>query len=171
MPVYFVGENEVPCETIKIGVAKCIDRRIRDLQTGNFRKLNLLGWINAGDDDFPLEKRLHRRFQANCLKREWFAIEPSDVFEVLKEAGMHGFVAKNADAFQIVGYDRDAMPEYLGVWPWGDMEIEECCPFCGCLCGMDFQEASQMYHCRQCDELTDFSELDPRDEEDDMERD
>jgi hypothetical protein len=47
----------------------------------------------------------------------------------------------------------------LGVWEWGDLEIDECCPFCGCLCGMAFQEASQMYHCISCDALTDFSEL------------
>jgi hypothetical protein len=76
--------------------------------------------------------------------------------------GRAGFVAKNADAFQIVGYDRDAIPEYLGVWEWADLEIDECCPFCGCLCGMHFQEASQMYYCIRCDTLTDFSELDPR---------
>jgi hypothetical protein len=53
-------------------------------------------------------------------------------------------------------------PEYLGVWEWADLEIDECCPFCGCLCGMHFQEASQMYYCIRCDTLTDFSELDPR---------
>ena len=58
-----------------------------------------------------------------------------------------------------------AVPEYLGVWEWGDLEIEECCPFCGCLCGMHFQDASQMYYCLNCDTLTDFSEVDPRNED------
>ena len=62
---------------------------------------------------------------------EWFDIEPADILPVLMRAGRDGFVAKNADAFQIVGYDRDAVPEYLGVWEWGDLEIDECCPFCG----------------------------------------
>lgn len=33
------------------------------------------------------------------------------------------------------------------------------------LCGMNFQETSQMYHCLNCDALSDFSELDPRNEE------
>ena len=70
------------------------------------------------------------------------------------------FVAKNADAFQIISYDRDAIPEYLGVWEWGDLELDECCPFCGCLCGMHFQDAAQMYHCLNCGTLTDFSQLD-----------
>lgn len=44
-----------------------------------------------------------------------------------------------------------------------DLEIDECYPFCGCLCGMHFQEASQMYYCIQCDTLTNFSELSPHD--------
>lgn len=48
---------------------------------------------------------------------------------------------------------------------WGDLEIYECCPFCGCLCGMHFQDASQMYHCLNCDTLTDFSDLEPRNED------
>jgi len=79
----------------------------------------------------------------------------------LVRAGQHGFVAKKADAFEITGYDGDAVPEYLGVWEWADLEIDECCPFCGCLCGMHFQEAS--HYCIQCDTLTDFSELSPAD--------
>lgn len=41
------------------------------------------------------------------------------------------------------------MEEYLGVWEWVDLEIDECCPFCGCLCGIHFQQASQMYRHRQ----------------------
>ena len=77
----------------------------------------------------------------------------------LARASQQGFVAKNADAFQIIGYDRDAVPECLGVCEWADLEIDECCPFCGCLCGMHFQETSQMYYCIQCDTLTDFSDL------------
>lgn len=32
----------------------------------------------------------------------------------------------------------------LGVWKWADLEIDDCCPFWGCPCGMHFQEASQM---------------------------
>ena len=56
-------------------------------------------------------------------------------------------MAKNADAFEIIGRDRDGIPEYLGVWNWGDLELENACPFGGCLCGMHFQDASSMYWC------------------------
>lgn len=164
MSVYFIGEDENGCCRIKIGVAKNIEARKRNLQTGNPLELRLLGWIETADA-FQLERALHKRFVATRVRGEWFAIEPADILPILMRAGRDGFVAKNADAFQIVGYDRDAIPEYLGVWEWADLEIYECCPFCGCLCGMHFQEASQMYHCLNCDSLTDFSELDSRDEE------
>ncbi len=66
-----------------------------------------------------------------------------------------------ADAFEIIGHDRDAVPEYLGVWEWGDLELDECCPLCGAMCGMHFQEASQAYHCISCGRLSDFSDQTP----------
>lgn len=162
MPVYFLGEDENGCTPIKIGVAKDITRRRRALQTGNPLELRLLGWI-VSDDDFGLERELHQWFEHQRARGEWFDIEPVEFLPHLVSAGQRGFVAKNADAFQITGYDSDAIPEYLGVWKWADLEIDECCPFCGCLCGMHFQEASQMYHCIQCDTLTDFSGLSPDD--------
>ena len=114
---------------------------------------------------FQLEANLKRHFNATRVRGEWFDIEPADILPFLQRAGRDGFVAKNADAFEISGYDRDAVPEYLGVWEWANLEMEECCPFCGCLGGMHFQDASQMYYCISCDTLTDFSELDPPDEE------
>lgn len=158
MPVYFIGEEDSGFCRIKIGVAKDIEKRRSNLQTGNSSSLRLLGWIKA-DAAFELERRLHHHFDATRVRGEWFAIEPADILPLLIDAASDGFVAKNADAFQIVGYDHDAVPEYFGVWEWGDLEIDDCCPFCGCLCGMAFQEASQMYHCISCDALTDFSEL------------
>ncbi|AJR22503.1 MULTISPECIES: GIY-YIG nuclease family protein [unclassified Sphingobium] len=164
MPVYFIGEEDSGYCRIKIGVAKDIEKRRGNLQTGNPSAIRLLGWINT-EETFELERRLHRHFAATRVRGEWFALEPADILPILMRATSDGFVAKNADAFQIVGYDRDAVPEYLGVWEWGDLEIDECCPFCGCFCGMAFQDASQMYHCINCDALTDFSELSRRNDE------
>lgn len=164
MPVYFLGEDENGCSTIKIGVAKNIEVRTRNLQTGNPLNLRLLGWIET-PEVFQLEAKLKRHFNATRVRGEWFDIEPTDILPFLQRAGSDGFVAKSADAFRITGYDRDAVPEYLGVWEWADLEMEECCPFCGCLGGMHFQDASQMYYCINCDTLTDFSELDPRGQE------
>lgn len=158
MPVYFIGQDDNNEFSIKIGVARNIERRRGDLQTGNPVALELMGWICA-DDDFRTERRIHNHFADRRIRGEWFSIEPADILLILMRAGSGGFVAKNSDAFEIVGFDRDAVPEYLGVWKWGDLELEECCPYCGCFCGMHYQEASCMYHCLNCDALTDFSQL------------
>ena len=47
------------------------------------------------------------------------------------------------------------------MWEWSDLELDECCPFCGSLCGMHFQEASQAYYCISCRRLSDFAEQVP----------
>lgn len=131
MSVYFIGEDENGCTLIKIGVAKNIEAHKRNLQTGNPLDLRLLGWIDT-TDAFQLERHLYRYFGATHVLGEWFAITPADILSILIRAGRDGFIAKNADAFQIVGYDRDVAPEFLGVWEWADLEAYECCPFCGC---------------------------------------
>ncbi len=161
MPVYFLGEAENNCSPIKIGMTRGnIELRKRNLQTGNPLKLLLLGWIET-PEAIQLEKQIHKRFEATRGRGEWFDLVPSDILPVLMEAGRDGFVAKADDysAFQIVGYDSDAIPEYLGVWDWADLETEQCCPFCGCLCGMHFQEATLMWYCVGCDTQTNFSEF------------
>lgn len=160
MAVYFIHQEERGQWLMKIGRATDIRRRLGQLQTGNPKQLALVGWI-ASADDVRTEKGLHRKYAGANVGGEWFALQPADILGDLQSAGIEGFVAKNADAFEITGRDDDAVPEYLGVWIWGDLEIDECCPFCGCLCGMAFQDASLMYHCLSCDVLTDFSELSP----------
>jgi hypothetical protein len=122
VPVYFLGEDEKGCSHIKIGVAKNIEARKRNLQTGNPLELRLLGWIETADE-FGLEARLKNELKAVRSRGEWFDIEPADILPFLVRAGRDGFVAKNADAFQITGYDSDAISEYLGVWEWADLDI------------------------------------------------
>lgn len=164
MAVYFIIEYEQGRESLKIGRSKDVPKRVANLQTGNPVELKLIGWINA-ENDAALERELHIQFDKKRIIREWFAMQPADVLPAMMRAGIKGFVAKNADAFEIVGYDKDAIPECIGVWEWSDLEYYECCPFCGCLCGMHFQDASNMYHCLNCGELTDFED-DPGPEDD-----
>lgn len=161
MPVYFIGYQGTEGCLIKIGVAKDIRRRRIQLQTGSPVTLEIMGWIRSRDDA-ALERSLHAKFKTHRERGEWFNLDPSEILPDLTSAGCEGFVAKNADAFEITDYDSDAVPEYMGVWKWGDFEFHECCPFCGCFCGMHYQEASCMYHCMNCDTLTDFSELSPQ---------
>ncbi len=172
MPVYFILEENNADWRMKIGRATNLKGRRGALQTGNSRPLKVVGWIEAVNEA-ETEKRLHEKYAAHNIgrdggssAREWFHLQPADILEDLHRAGIHGFVEKNTDAFEVVGHDRDGVPEYLGIWDWSSLELEECCPFCGCFCGMHFQDASQMFHCLSCDELTDFSQPEFDNEED-----
>lgn len=172
MPVYFILEENSADWRMKIGRATNLRSRRGALQTGNSRQLKVVGWIEAKNEG-ETEKRLHAKYAAHNIgqhggssAREWFYLQPSDILEDLKRAGIDGFVEKNADAFEVVGHDSDGVPEYLGVWDWSSLELDECCPFCGCFCGMSFQDTSWMFQCLSCNELTDFSRLDFDNEDD-----
>lgn len=154
MAIYFVTERTN--ETIKIGVSTQIIRRVAQLQTGNSNELELMGWITPSED-YKMEKFLHQKYARKKVRGEWFAISQDDVLHELERTS--GFIPKNANAFEIIGYGKDGIPEYVGVCKWADFEYDECCPFCGCFCGMHFNEALSMFHCINCDTLTDFSEL------------
>lgn len=93
MPVHFIGEDENGCSSIKIGVAKNIAERKRNLQTGNPLVLKLLGWIEVANA-FELERQFHQHFKSAHARGEWFAIEPSDILPILMRAGRDGFVAR-----------------------------------------------------------------------------
>ena len=114
MPVYFVIERK--SDAIKIGVATDIRRRLAQLQTGSPNKLELMGWITP-EDDYGTEKVLHKRYNEKRVPggggKEWFAISQDVVLRELQQA--RGFIPRNADSFEIIGYDRDGIPEYMGV--------------------------------------------------------
>ncbi|STQ89310.1 GIY-YIG nuclease family protein [Iodobacter fluviatilis] len=156
MPVYFVSDDLR--NQVKIGRSTDVKRRVKTLQTGNPSALKLMGWINTANDA-SMESELHEHYKGLRGIGEWFSIGPTEVLNELKRH--YGFVPKPTDSFEIIGFDRDGIPEYLGVCEWGDFEIYECCPFCGCFCGMHFQDASSMHHCINCDTLINFDELHP----------
>ena len=110
-------------------------------------------------------KEIHRHFSHLRGSGEWFTLDPADILPILEHFGIDGFVGTTDDSFEVTGHDRDGVPEYLGVWSWGDLEWDECCPFCGSFCGMHFQNASSMYHCLNCDTLTTFDFLSHQEEE------
>lgn len=74
MPVYFIGEEDKGYCCSKIGVAKDIEKRRRNLQTGNPSTIRLLGWINTAESS-KLERHLHGFFAATRVRGEWFAIK------------------------------------------------------------------------------------------------
>ncbi|BBB66539.1 hypothetical protein UNDYM_2286 [Undibacterium sp. YM2] len=154
MPIYFL--KDTVRKKIKIGRSKNVQQRIRDLQTGNPSPLQLMGWMNV-NDEVKVERRLHQTYQDWCELGEWFNIDSCEVLTELKRE--NGFVGTPKNSYEIVGYDNDAIPEYLGVCEWQDFEIYECCPYCACLCGMHEQGDTGMYHCINCGEFRHIESL------------
>lgn len=67
--IYFL--QNVDTRNIKIGHALNVDRRIRDLQTGNEADLILLKKVPGS---YSYETIVKRKFQAYRIKREWFEL-------------------------------------------------------------------------------------------------
>ncbi|MBE0422110.1 GIY-YIG nuclease family protein [Pseudoalteromonas nigrifaciens] len=62
MALYFIIENEdLVNQRVKIGISNNPTQRLKTLQTGNSRRLALMGWINS-DKDRKLEKEFHQKY-------------------------------------------------------------------------------------------------------------
>ena len=70
----YLIEN-VTTGTIKIGISKNPTERLKQLQTGNANKLQLIKVYDV-EEDHHWEKRLHKMFWQNRLKGEWFKLIP-----------------------------------------------------------------------------------------------
>ncbi len=149
MYTYFIIENEDNDDSrIKIGFSKKPEKRIKELQTGNSRKLAIMGWIES--EDKSLEKNLHQKYEEFRLTGEWFSIEPCDVLEELKNKSTSSFICIQSNAGEFLGCDKDAIPDYLGPWEWLDTEIEEFCPQCGWGGGVHYNSALGSENCLRC---------------------
>lgn len=76
--IYLIKAEKEDVVHYKIGIAKNINKRIKELQTGNPMKLVL---INQFESEFPtlVEKTLHRKFNLLHENGEWFNLEQKDV--------------------------------------------------------------------------------------------
>ncbi|NKB32144.1 MAG: GIY-YIG nuclease family protein [Pseudomonadales bacterium] len=149
MFTYFIAENEnTNGHRIKIGFSKDPEKRIKVLQTGNSRKLALMGWIEC--EGQALERSLHKKYKNYNLKGEWFSIEPCDVLDELKSKSTSSYICVQSNVGQFLGCDRDAIPEYLGPWEWLDTELEEFCPQCGWGGGVQYNNALGSENCLRC---------------------
>jgi hypothetical protein len=152
MPLYFIAENEngdYDNLRVKIGISKNIEKRLRTLQTGSPYELKLMGWIES-DNDRAIEKRLHKKYERYRTHLEWYRLSVYDVLDELKNNATKSYIVTNSNAFEIVLYDRDGIPEYVGAWQWIDVDMEEFCPKCGWSGGMDYNDNYGGLRCLEC---------------------
>jgi len=150
MAIYFIIENEdLINQRIKIGFSKDPGTRIKALQTGNSRKLALMGWININNDR-AYESKLHDKYSPYQVLNEWYEINAQVVLDELKNAGTDEYIALQANANEFLGNDRDCIPEFMPPWEWVDTDVSEFCPKCGCSCGLSYNENYSGERCLKC---------------------
>ncbi|KAE9627947.1 GIY-YIG nuclease family protein [Parasedimentitalea maritima] len=155
MAVYFLTEleNSLHGEVIvKIGRSQLLKRRIANLQTGNHRKIALMGEIRTRSipDDRAVERQLHIKFEDKAEHGEWFSLSPEDVVSALKHFSSIAYIAVGQDAFEIISYDRKAVPEFASPWLWGELDFNEFCPICGWAGGWSYSENHAGDICLEC---------------------
>lgn len=84
--VYFIIEEPFS-GSVKIGKADNVERRIKQLQTGNKLTLKLYGRIPTMEP-FILESHFHRKYKANQIKNEWFKMNLREVDRILESHGV-----------------------------------------------------------------------------------
>lgn len=83
--IYFVSDGEF----IKIGSAASLPNRIKQLQTGNPRKLKAVFVINVEKQSklIRLEKELHEKFKEYRVNGEWFKLDEEYIEKLLLREG------------------------------------------------------------------------------------
>ncbi|MBD9560582.1 GIY-YIG nuclease family protein [Ensifer sp. ENS03] len=155
MSVYFVTEldNSLAGKLyVKIGRSQKLTRRLANLQTGNRRTIALMGEIRTAsvEEDKAIEQALHLHFEYKSDAREWYFLTIEDVIEGLKLYSSQAYIAVGQNAFEIVSYDKDAVPEFASPWLWGDVDCYQFCPHCGWACGWTYSENYGGDVCLEC---------------------
>jgi hypothetical protein len=83
--VYFIRDGG---KITKVGRTKLKpEKRLRQLQTGNPRKLELIAWIEVADD-VVVERDLHKKWADRRSPHggsEWFKISRADIHTALRD--------------------------------------------------------------------------------------
>ncbi|HCG8575818.1 GIY-YIG nuclease family protein [Vibrio parahaemolyticus] len=150
MALYFIIENEdLINQRIKIGISTDPIKRLKNLQTGNSRRLALMGWINSNNDR-ELERELHQKYQAQRVIGEWFEINHEIVLDLLKQYSYCSYIALQTNAGELIGCDRHGIPEYEDTWEWSSTEYSDFCPECGSSLGLSYNENFGGARCLEC---------------------
>jgi len=93
--IYFVQMDYIG--PIKIGIAKNVQQRMRELQTGSPYRLNLLCCFPGNED---MEREIHLGFSEIKLEGEWFLPHPFLLREIRMQIELnkkHNFVIPNPE--------------------------------------------------------------------------
>lgn len=77
--VYLITDGD---QNYKIGVTIDLQGRLRQLQTGNHRKLKIVASFEGTEAD---EKRYHEKFEFNRVSGEWFSFDKHHCIELEQE--------------------------------------------------------------------------------------
>lgn len=69
----------------KIGKAKDVKKRMKQLQTGASFSLVLIAEFQTGQEESKLEKAIHRRFSHYKTKGEWFDFDNISISEITSQ--------------------------------------------------------------------------------------
>lgn len=95
--LYFISDGK---KNIKIGITYNIERRIKQLQTGNAQELELEHYVVLVNmtEAFELETLLHRSMAEYQIKNEWYQKKP--VMKMLQ----HNWIHVGGYKFRGLGY-------------------------------------------------------------------
>lgn len=99
--VYFITDGEY----IKIGIAASLPNRVRQLQTGNARRLKALYVIPQKNqkESLNIERTMHEYFNGKRMNGEWFDIEEKDIHTICKRFKLQLCIPKSKFDFEIDG--------------------------------------------------------------------
>lgn len=99
--VYFITDGEY----IKIGIASSLPNRVRQLQTGNARRLKALYIIPQKNqkDSLNIEKAMHEYFYNKRMSGEWFDIQEKDIHDICKRFKLQLCIPQSKFDFEIDG--------------------------------------------------------------------
>lgn len=81
-------------DKLKIGVAKNVERRAKQLQTGNPETI-LIEYQRERKDAYKLENHLHRKFSKQRVSGEWFDANALEVRDII--SACFGFIKYDWD--------------------------------------------------------------------------
>lgn len=150
--VYVILE-ETPRHFVKVGFTNNVERRLRDLQTGNPDPIVLIAKIRSSSEAYrALERDLHTRLKNHRVRGEWFDSYPEVRSIVIDHFG-EVFVPVSDNALQFCGRDSDGVPEFSPVSDHFDFDVQDCCPSCGCVGCMAPYDHSDGLMCYECNEV------------------